>query len=535
MRQPPWVGHPAPVIGSALIAVTFLAGCFCHYFRIAHLPMGFYVDESSIGYNAYLISQTGADEHGVRWPLFFIAFGEYKNPLYVYLLSGLYRLLGYSEWTTRALSASCWLAGSLCLYELARRLFIDNTTRLYVALCLAFTPWVFTLSRVSFELIALYPLLALHLLALYRGFEDNSPRWALISGIAISLCIYAYTTFRLLAPLHCFTVLAFYSASRFRKAQALFVLGAVICAIPFALYAAIHFHNLTGRFNTITFLHDPTLSVLEKVETFFGHYIGYFSPRFLALSGDANRRHHTGFGGELLPTTVLLLLIALVTIRRDRINLFRLYLVAGLVLSPVAAALTSDTGHSLRAFSMLAFALVISAYGLATLGPLAARVVVALTSISAILYVIHYFVIYPPESAVAFENFGFKDALQEALDQAPTRVVLSDDGDEAYINLCFFGSLARTRVPLLTGSRKDVRPGDVYISYDPDRGLKGLYSVDRIASRPLFKPRMPGAGSLMQHRGEQSVRLTLRSSGDTLTHLSQVRWRAQRDFEWIIQ
>ena len=145
--------------GTLLICASFLVGCFCHFFRIDTLPMGFYVDEMSIGYNAHLIAVAGIDEHGAHWPLFFEAFGEYKNPIYIYLLAAAYKLLGYSEWTTRALSAFCWLGGTYFLYDLGRRLFDDVASRLYIALCLAFTPWIFSLSRISFEVIALYPVL----------------------------------------------------------------------------------------------------------------------------------------------------------------------------------------------------------------------------------------------------------------------------------------------------------------------------------------------------------------------------------------
>src|SRR5215210_8856676 len=59
-------------------------------------PPGFYIDESSVSYNAYTISQTGRDEHGTAWPLFFRAFGDYKNPTYIYLLAGLFKLTGPS-------------------------------------------------------------------------------------------------------------------------------------------------------------------------------------------------------------------------------------------------------------------------------------------------------------------------------------------------------------------------------------------------------------------------------------------------------
>src|SRR5689334_2018177 len=68
-------------------------------------PRGFFIDESSIAYNAYTIAQTGHDEFGISWPLYFRAFGEYKNPVHVYLLAGIYRVTGPSILSARLLSA----------------------------------------------------------------------------------------------------------------------------------------------------------------------------------------------------------------------------------------------------------------------------------------------------------------------------------------------------------------------------------------------------------------------------------------------
>ena len=56
-------------------------------------PPGLYVDEASIGYNAWTIAHFGVDEHGIHFPLFFEAFGEYKNPVYVYAVAALVRFL----------------------------------------------------------------------------------------------------------------------------------------------------------------------------------------------------------------------------------------------------------------------------------------------------------------------------------------------------------------------------------------------------------------------------------------------------------
>ena len=476
--RPGWFGELFAKRSFVLVLFVFAVGCLCHFLRLDVLPMGFYVDEASIGYNAHLIAETGADEHGIRWPLFFEAFGEYKNPLYIYLLAILFRIVGYSEWTTRALSAFCWLGGSLCLYMLAKRLFADPFTRVYVAICLTFTPWLFSLTRVSFEFVVLFPVLAFHLLALRRGFDETSPRWAFAAGIAIGLSLYAYTAFRLLSPLFVLAALCCYKEREFRKSQVLFLVGAAACAIPFAIYALEHFDNLTERFRAITYLNNPSSSFGDKVELFLQHYFGYFDVSFLATAGDSNRRHHTGFGGELLVPTAVLLALSLVNTYREGMDRFRWYVVIGLFLSVFPAALTNGIYNSIRGFAFPIFAILLSAYGLRGMTARISGVVVAATAVLACLYVGNYFLEYPTVSAVAFVNYDFKKTLSEALQGSPNRIVLSSDGDSPYINLKYFGSLIGTEVPLLIGDRKDARAGDAYISYDPQRGLRGMYQVE---------------------------------------------------------
>lgn len=71
-------------------------------------PPGFYIDESSISYNALLIARTGHDEYGKPWPLYFRAFGDYKNPTYIYLLSLIVLQGAYFQWHFHKTAAERW-------------------------------------------------------------------------------------------------------------------------------------------------------------------------------------------------------------------------------------------------------------------------------------------------------------------------------------------------------------------------------------------------------------------------------------------
>jgi predicted membrane-bound mannosyltransferase len=56
-----------------LILILFLA-FFFRFYQLGNIPFGFFCDEASVGYNAYSLANTGTDEWGVKWPLFFKAF-----------------------------------------------------------------------------------------------------------------------------------------------------------------------------------------------------------------------------------------------------------------------------------------------------------------------------------------------------------------------------------------------------------------------------------------------------------------------------
>src|SRR5947199_166577 len=120
-------------------------------------PPGFYIDESSIAYNAETIAQTGRDEHGEAWPLFFRAFGDYKNPTYVYLLAAVFRLAGPSILAARLLSAALGAAAALLLGLLALRMTRSTEAGAVVACSALLTPWLYECSRLAFEVSA-YPL-----------------------------------------------------------------------------------------------------------------------------------------------------------------------------------------------------------------------------------------------------------------------------------------------------------------------------------------------------------------------------------------
>src|SRR6185369_1058928 len=146
-----------------------LFGALIQFAALRTNPPGFFLDESSIAYNAHTISQTGRDEHGEEWPLFFRAFGEFKNPVYIYLLAGVFRLTGPGIVAARGLSATLGLLTIILLGLLAFQITRERITSVLFSLLVLFTPWTFELSRLVLE-VAIYPFaVALFLLAVWKA------------------------------------------------------------------------------------------------------------------------------------------------------------------------------------------------------------------------------------------------------------------------------------------------------------------------------------------------------------------------------
>ena len=88
-----------------------------------------------------------------------------------------------------------------------------------------------------------------------------------------------------------------YPRRDFIRQHALLMLGFAVTLLPLATYAYAHPDALTDRFAQLTYMNEPGWSALDKGWAFASRYAEYFGTDFLAWHGDANRRHHTGYGG----------------------------------------------------------------------------------------------------------------------------------------------------------------------------------------------------------------------------------------------
>src|SRR6201990_1518837 len=200
------------VAARVVLPALLVAAGFAFYARgAATNPPGFFIDESSVAYNAHTIAETGRDEHGEPFPLYFRAFSDYKNPVYVYLLAALFRGTGPSITAARLLSAALGVLAALALGLLGERLTGRASVGVVAGVSALLTPWLFELSRVVVEVAASPLAVALLLLFLRRASRRDS--WtladALAVAVALALVTYTYSIGRLLAPLLALGLLLF--------------------------------------------------------------------------------------------------------------------------------------------------------------------------------------------------------------------------------------------------------------------------------------------------------------------------------------
>ncbi|PZS28390.1 MAG: hypothetical protein DLM61_14890 [Pseudonocardiales bacterium] len=439
-----------------------------HLYGLTSSPPGFYVDEASIGYNAYAITIDGQDQNGESWPLFFQAFGGQENPVIVYMIAGAMWLFGPSVGIVRMVPSLISVLTAIVLGRLAYRIFRDRWLGLATFAVAATLPWLFVIGRIGFEVSALPAVLSLFLLAWWNVDQERSrPRrqlpLAVLAGLSLGVAIYAYTTARLLV-LILVAVLWVTHLGEWRRWWRPLVatsLTALVSYLPLAGWSLQHPGLLTARFTSLSILCQPVSSCIATPEIvsnsddrrFFPLvvaerlvrvYLSDWRPSFLFYTGDPWGRHVTGHGGMLYVTLAPLLIVGLVAVgRRWRKPFWRL-IGLGALLGGIPAALTMNFGHALRTIDVVPFLIIIMALGAAELlRVMSGQRWIAAALSAAILvemgaFMTDYFTAYPVRQAVWFDA-GLETAIARA-ERTPHQgpIVLSDHIDQPAIMIAFF-------------------------------------------------------------------------------------------------
>jgi 4-amino-4-deoxy-L-arabinose transferase-like glycosyltransferase len=430
-----------------LLAISLVV-VVAYFASIGKNPVGFFVDEASIAYNAHTIAQHGRDEYGYAFPLYFRAFGEYKSPVYIYLLSAVFRLTGPSVLIARLLSAIAGLIAALLFGILGARIAGRRLVGLILFLAAALTPWLFEISRLVFEVALLPAILALFLLLLQSAAKRRQWPLPICAGLGalLGLMTYTYSIGRLLAPLFALGLAFFLTRRRWRSVLLTWIIFA-LTLLPLAVFNRRHPGVLGERFKYVTYV-KPADTRSQIALRFLQNYAGNFSPRSWLLKGDPEPRHHLPGMGSLLAGVVALavlgLIVVLVRYRRDAWWRFIVY---GLLVSPIGAALTLDHFHTLRLIALPCFLLVLTVPAIEFLSEqgtrrnarrLALATLVVITLLQGALFQWRFHAAPPREDA--FDSY-YQELLAKALARPERPIYLFDKTPAAYVYAFWYATL----------------------------------------------------------------------------------------------
>jgi 4-amino-4-deoxy-L-arabinose transferase-like glycosyltransferase len=401
-------------------------------------PPGYHRDEAALSFNAYSISTSLRDEDGSLLPLFFRSFGDYKSPLYPYVLAAVFRITGPHAEVARGLSAVLVLAAVLLLGLLAKRITESNLVAVVVSVLAGLTPWLFEIGRVALEVSTQPLLVTLLLLGLLRSYRRRL--WTIADGVLIGcvlgLLVYSYTGNRLLAPLLAAALVVFAGRGRWTWLAAAWGTFAAFL-VPLGIYALRHPGALTARYGATSISRD--VSGVGLVLQAIGNWFRDIDPWHWATAGDpAPYVYNGGYGAFFGAVMVLALSGVVIVLIRRRDDLWWRYVLLATLLVPIPAALTVDRYNAIRLAALPVLLLVLAIPAIDALVEAAGRRNVARAATAVLAAAV----------AVQFVQF-----LHEYRTRGPARTVLFDAGVPALLDRAF-----------ANGNR-------IYIDYD-DRGAQ---------------------------------------------------------------
>ncbi|OGJ37795.1 MAG: hypothetical protein A2383_01765 [Candidatus Pacebacteria bacterium RIFOXYB1_FULL_39_46] len=430
-----------------LVGLIFILAIVLRFFKLGEVPIELNRDEASLGYTAYSLLETGRDERGVAWPLQIESFGDWKLPLYIYVLIPLVKVFGLTTWTVRLPSALAGVSVVVSSYWLVLLLIKDKKIRTWLSLLvpwiLAVSPWAVHFSHIAYEAhlaLALFLWGLVALLIVWRDFQHGRKRLGLLIGSQglWALTLVGYHAYQVFIPLFWLMTVSLYWSTwkKFFNGHRSWVIASLAPFIfigTLLLFSGIQEANQT-KFNGLSifdldaytkqvnqyrsivpqFEQLSLVLAANKFSAFFmqlkTNFFKMISPEFLFLQGGDNHAHNlTGFG-NFYPIMFFGLVVGIASlfIRPQR---WQIWLGGWLLAASVAPMITFQANHTIRFSPAFVVIEILSVYGFIKLHQImqkycSRKVLITLFSFiiiglsyNAYRFLIHYYFVYPIQDA----------------------------------------------------------------------------------------------------------------------------------------
>lgn len=348
-----------------ILALIIIFASFLRLFALNKIPSGVYLDEASLGYNAYSLIKTGADEYGKNWPIFFRSFSTFQSPLYTYLTTLPVYLFDLNIFSTRLISA---LSGILTIVFTFYLIYWSKKESMKFALLATFVlslcPWAIFMSRAALEANLALTLIILSLAFLILSFRNQA--FLIPSSIILAISTYAYHGERVFSNIFFILFLLIFK-SVFLKNKKILLLSLIIffsLQTPQIILSTTQgsltrlnsqgylqeesFQKYGGDYKKITFGRE--FFVLKE---FSSQYIAFFSPRNLFFDPESQLFRSIPDLSVFYNWMIIPFLFGIVKLYSQRSEKFSKLLTLVTLVGAIPGALGRDPFYTLRVLPTL--------------------------------------------------------------------------------------------------------------------------------------------------------------------------------------
>jgi hypothetical protein len=344
-----------------LLVLIVVTGACLRLYRLDQIPPGLAGDTAYKGIAANRIL-------GGQYPVFFEESWGGIEPMYMYLLAGLFRFLGSTSFAIKLLSAIIGIMTIPLLYVLIRELLHSPAIGLLASAFLAISFWHISYSRLGWEIILGPPFVILTLYLMWRALQTSWWRAFAWAGLALGASLYTYQAQRFL-PLLIVCYLGYRSLlergfwREYGPKAVLLLAIAILVFSPLGWYFVTHSDAFFGRaaevsiFNPEKNPRGPLYSLAASTLKVLGTY---------NVRGDPLWRHNLPGRPAFGVLTSIFFLVGLafsVTQWRQRSYSLLLFWLVVLTLPPILTA-PRDVPHFSRSIGALPAACTFPAIGL---------------------------------------------------------------------------------------------------------------------------------------------------------------------------
>lgn len=460
-----------------ILTGIIIAAFFFRFFILPSVPPSASLDEASIGYNAYSILKTGADEYGNKFPILLRAYDDWRPALYVYLVIPFIKFLGPNVLSVRLPSVILSVLTVVASYYLVTEIFRKSGYKykyaLITAFLLAISPWHIYISRLGHEANVAFSFGIFGILFFLKFINDADKKKVYIyaSSVFLVLSFYAYQSEKVFIPLLVILLTIIYLKTLLickKMVLGAFFLGLIIL-LP-VLWQTLSPQGLARFSGTSAFQgNDPLYAQSAKdllrykekqnligeilsnrrfvpLRIFTVNYLSHFNPTWLFGNRGDDQFKAPGFG-LMYVWEFPLIVLGIFLLTREKNWKIKTLIFGWLLISPIAASIATQAPHAMRSYNFLPVWQIFSSLFLVwifnkvincRLKMTAVFLLATLVAGSVAVFYKQYFLVFPKEQSSSFQ-YTLSKAVTYVLSRENnySKIVFSNK-DNLYQSYMFF-------------------------------------------------------------------------------------------------